>query len=419
MNSQLFRDEALEANRSKAIGRVAIYCPPYRWVYIALVAVVTLTIVLFCFFGHYTKRETATGSLIPSEGMMNIMAANNGTIVDLNMFEGKEVKKGDHLATLSSEIATKYGQTRERVAEQLLQQTLGLEKELQNLEKLNKETLQGLNEKESHLKQQIEQYKSMHSQRFSQVVLARKQLKKISLMRENGYASNSQVEQQQSALLDAQSRLLDVERLQTDVEQQLTLTRQQRREQPLNFRNKQHEIERQLSSIRQSRVENESRRSVMLEAPQNALVGSVLVKPGQIVSAGQSVASLLPEDSHLIARIMVSSRAIGFIKPGQQVVLRYQAFPYQKFGQQFGTVSDVSRVSLSPQEVSHITGDLQVREAFYQVRVRLDKQHMNAYGQRVKLQPGSALEADFIIDKRRLYEWVLEPLYALGRRSSV
>ncbi|MFU9136966.1 HlyD family secretion protein [Erwinia tasmaniensis] len=347
------------------------------------------------------------------------MAANSGTIVDLNMFEGKEVKKGHHLATLSSEIATKYGQTRERVAEQLLQQTLGLENELQNLEMLNKETLQGLNEKERHLKQQIEQYRLMHSQRSAQVDLARKQLKKISLMRENGYASNSQVEQQQSALLDAQSRLLEVERLQIDVEQQLTLTQQQRREQPLNFRNKQHEIERQLSSIRQSRVENESRRSVILEAPQNALVGSVLVKPGQIVSAGQSVASLLPEDSHLVARIMVSSRAIGFIKPGQQVVLRYQAFPYQKFGQQFGTVSDVSRVSLSPQEVSHITGDLQVREAFYQVRVRLEKQHINAYGQRIKLQPGSAVEADFIIDKRRLYEWVLEPLYALGRRSSV
>ncbi|MFB9085104.1 hypothetical protein ACFFW8_03460 [Erwinia tracheiphila] len=60
-----------------------------------------------------------------------------------------------------------------------------------------------------------------------------------------------------------------------------------------------------------------------------------------------------------------------FIKPGQRVVLRYEAYPSQKkFGPQFGTVVGVSRVSLSPQEVSHLTGDMQVQESFYQVRVK-------------------------------------------------
>lgn len=419
MSDKLFRDEALEANRSKAVGKVALYCPPWRWVHISLVIFVTIIVVLFCIFGSYTKRETAKGSLRPVQGMMNIMAVNSGTITDINMVEGQRVKKGDILATVSSEIATQLGLTRVMIAQQLEQQKAGLELERKNLNILNHETLRGLEEKRVLLLQQADQLKRMKNQRVLQVNLARNQVNKLQLMREKGFASATQVEQQQSALLDAEARLLEVDRQRVDVQQQLTQTDQQLREQPANFQSKKNEIERQLATVQQSLVENESRRSVRLEAPEDAVVGSVLVKPGQIVSSGQSVASLLPENAELQARIMLSSRAIGFIKPGQRVVLRYEAYPSQKFGPQFGIVTDVSRVSLSPQEVSHITGDMQVQESFYQVRVKLDHQFVRAYGKEEKLQPGGALEADFIIDKRRVYEWVLEPLYALGRQTSV
>ncbi|WP_199737392.1 HlyD family secretion protein [Erwinia psidii] len=419
MSNKLFRDEALEANRSKAIGKVALYCPPWRWVNILLVVLVTTIVMIFCVFGSYTKRETARGSLRPVEGMMNIMAVNNGTVTDINMAEGQPVKKGEILATISSEIATQLGLTRVMIAQQLDQQLAGLESERKNLEILNQETIRGLEEKKVLLRQQVDQLKRMKTQRTLQIDLARGQVQKLQLMREKGFASTTQVEQQQSTLLDAEARLLEVERQRVDVQQQLTQTEQQLREQPVNFQSKKNETERQLASIRQSRVENESRRSVRLEAPDDAIVGSVLVKPGQIVSAGQSVASLLPKNAELQARIMLSSRAIGFIKPGQRVVLRYEAYPSQKFGPQFGTVADVSRVSLSPQEVSHLTGDMQVQESFYQVYVKLDRQFVSAYGKDEKLQPGGALEADFITDKRRIYEWVLEPLYALGRQTSL
>ncbi len=89
-------------------------------------------------------------------------------------------------------------------------------------------------------------------------------------------------------------------------------------------------------------MENESRRSVDLRAPEEGTVSAVLVKPGQIVSAGQTIAMLLPDNAHLQARILLSSRAIGFIHTGQRVVLRYESFPWQKFGQHSGAVSEIS-----------------------------------------------------------------------------
>ncbi len=418
MSESLFRKEALEANKTKAIGSVALYCPPYRWVIIGLVGLITVATLIFCFFGSYTKRENAIGALIPVEGVMDIVAVNAGTITDLAIREGDSVEKDAPLVTISSEVSTRYGQTRETIAEQLDLQHGVLVRERANLTVLSEETRKGLQEKKRLLEQQLASLSDIYASRVQQMNLAAEKLNKYKMMRKEGYASNSQVEEQETARLEAESRIQDVARQRIDLQQQLTQTLQQIREQPINELNQINDIERRIAELKQNMMENESRRSVVINAPQKATVASVVVKRGQIVTAGQTMASLLPENTELQARIMVSSRAIGFIRPGQRVVLRYQAYPWQKFGQQFGKVIGVSRVALSPQEVAQITGNNQVQEQHYLVKVKLDNQFVKAYGQQVRLQPGSAVEADFLIDKRRLYEWVLEPLYALSRSAA-
>lgn len=418
MSESLFRQEALDANKSKSIGSVALYCPPYRWVIISLVALVTLVTLAFCIFGTYTKRENATGALIPIEGVMDIVAMNTGTITDLTIQEGDSVNKGAPLVTISSEVATRMGQTRESIAQQLELQLKVLQKERENLDALSVETRKGLLDKRSLLEQQLKSLADISSSRVKQMRLTAEKVDKLKMMLREGYASNSQVEEQETQRLEAESRIQDVSRQRIDLQQQLAQTLQQIREQPINELNQANDVARRMAELRQSMIENESRRSVVLDAPLKATVASVVVKRGQIVSQGQTLASLLPENTELQARIMVSSRAIGFIRPGQRVILRYQAYPWQKFGQQYGRVTEISRVALSPQEVTQITGNNQVQEQHYLVKVRLDKQFVHAYGREQRLLPGSAVEADFQIDKRRLYEWVLEPLYALSRSAS-
>lgn len=75
----------------------------------------------------------------------------------------------------------------------------------------------------------------------------------------------------------------------------------------------------------------------------------------------------------------------------------------------------VSRTVLAPTEVS-IPG-LQMQEPAFRVRVRLDRHQMQAYGEDLALQPGMLLTADVVIDRRTLLEWLLDPLYAAGRRG--
>ncbi|HBH67863.1 MAG TPA: anibiotic ABC transporter [Erwinia persicina] len=419
MNNDLFRQEALEAKKTKVLGSVALYCPPFRWLIITLVCALVAVLITFCIFGSYTKRETAKGVLVPENGMMTITAMTAGTVITLPAHEGDRLEKGAQVASISSEISTRFGQTREAIARQLDLQQEGLKQQLSNLEQLNAETLKSLQEKASLLQQQSVELDTIYRQRTEQIGLAKKQLDKARAMRAEGYASNTEVEKQQNDMLDASVRLQDVARQRIDVRQQLSQARQQLREQPITYSQQKNDIQQKLSEIAQSMMENESRRSVDLRTPERGTVSAVLVKQGQIVSAGQTLAIILPDNAHLQARIMLSSRAVGFIRPGQRVVLRYQSFPWQTFGQQYGTVKDISTSALSPQEISTITGDSQVQEPMYQVKVAVDHQTVQAYGKEVSLRAGSGLEADFIVDKRRIYQWVLEPLNALGKMTSI
>jgi membrane fusion protein len=172
-------------------------------------------------------------------------------------------------------------------------------------------------------------------------------------------------------------------------------------------------FQRDLAALEQEQVETEARGALAVSAPVTGVIATQLVKPGQAVQAGQPLLSLLPGNGTLEAELLVPSRAIGFIEPGDKVLLRYQAYPYQKFGHHLGTVARISRSALSNGELGALIGNAQQGEPFYRITVALARQNVTAYGKAEPLKPGMLLEADVLGEKRRLIEWVFEPLYSL------
>ncbi|MGU3525040.1 HlyD family secretion protein [Enterobacteriaceae bacterium C23F] len=419
MNSSLFRREAVDAANSGMLGTVALYCPPWRWLVISLVIFITLCVAVFFVFGSYTKYETSTGELIPRNGMLVITPPVSGTVVNIPIREGQRVKEGEVLMVLSSEVSTQLGQTRQMISQQLNEQKARLQQDLDNQEALSRVETQGLRDSLQSLLLQKQQLLLQQTHRKKQASLAQTQMDKLNAMLKEGYASDRQVEEQESTLLDNQARLQDVQRQILDIEQKTLQTRQQLEEKPLDDRKKRNEIQRQLADNSQSLAENESRRAFELRAPKDGAIGTLMVKTGQTLSAGQSAITLLPSNAELQARVMLNTQAIGFIEPGQKVVLRYKAFPYQKFGQQYGRVVEVSRTALTPQDISALTGKNNVQEQQYRVIVALNNQSIVAYAREEPLKPGMALDADFIVDRRHIWEWVLEPLFALGHNISL
>jgi len=125
----------------------------------------------------------------------------------------------------------------------------------------------------------------------------------------------------------------------------------------------------------------------------------------------------VPKGAVLQAHLYAPSRAIGFVQPGADVLMRYQAYPYEKFGHAHGKVLSVSKTALPGNEISWLgnaaSGNPQNNEPLYRVVVQLDAQTIMAYGKEQQLQAGMMLQADILQENRRLYEWVLEPLYSL------
>ena len=121
----------------------------------------------------------------------------------------------------------------------------------------------------------------------------------------------------------------------------------------------------------------------------------------------------VPRGSGLHAELLVPTRAVGFIAKGHEVVLRYEAFPYERFGQYRGTVVDISRAVWSPGEK---IGPMAVREPVYRVAVKLETQNVGAIGQEFPLRAGMLANADILLEKRTLLEWMFEPVLQLRGR---
>ena len=116
---------------------------------------------------------------------------------------------------------------------------------------------------------------------------------------------------------------------------------------------------------------------------------------------------ILPLKSPLQAVLLVPTRAIGFVRPGQEVRLLYEAFPFQRFGAYSGHVESVSKTILSEADTG---SPMQLKEPSYKVVATLDRPDIDANGQKIPLQAGMMLRADILLERRELVRWLLDPI---------
>jgi membrane fusion protein len=205
---------------------------------------------------------------------------------------------------------------------------------------------------------------------------------------------------------------------------QITLQREQLqieatlREMPMRRGTQLAETDRNVSALDQELAEAESRRKIVISAPYEGVVTALQAEKGSSAQPNVPLLSVVPAGSDLQASLYGSSRAIGFVKPGQKVSIRYQAFPYQKFGAYAGTVASVSKSAINPAELpQQLAGLYAPAESLFRINIRLDRQTATTYGEPAPLQAGMQLEADVITDSRRLIEWMFEPLFTLTGKS--
>lgn len=409
--SPLFRRAALEAKRTSPLGEIVLVQPLSFIAGTATAAAVGAVIVGFFVWGTYTKHTTLGGQLVPNLGVIEVHAQQPGTIIEKHVAEGDAVSRGDTLFVISSErLSSALGATRELVGAEVERRLESLEGQVQKLRELERTERASLDEMIATLASEIEDLEAMENAQSARVELAEQAVARYEALRTEGFVSEDQLIAKREALLEQQSRLRQLERERTAVERRVAELRSQLVGLPLKYSNQVAELTRTIAMTRQELTENEAARLVTVTAPASGIATAVRGEAGQFVTGSTALVSIVPDGSRLEAKLYAPSRAVGFLDVGDDVRLRYDAYPYQKFGHQQGTVASISRTAL----VAAGDGPSAARsEPLYEVTVELESQTLTAYGEPRPLLAGMTVEADVLQERRRLYEWVLEPLYTL------
>ena len=385
----------------------------------ALVLATLVCVTSFLAWGEYTRKARISGVLIPDRGVVRMAAPQAATVLESHASEGAVVKKGDVLFVLGVEQATLASETRAVVQGSLMARERSLEGAARRQTQLESTRLAALDTQADQVRREAGQMSAeleLQSQRLTLAVAAQARLESLRL---ENFVSAAQVQAKAEEVLAIRAQIQGLQRQQAVLQRELGQLQAQRRELPLQAQATRGEIERDLALLAQQAAETGSARRIVVHAPQDGMVTAVLAESGQSVNSAATLASLLPADSKLQAHLFAPSSALGFVRPDQAVLLRYQAFPYQKFGHQPGRVTQVSRSPLPASELAGISGlggVASATEPLYRITVVLERQSVQAYGQPLPLVSGMQLEADVQLDRRRLIEWIFEPLLGIAGR---
>jgi membrane fusion protein len=421
MPRSLFRKEAIDAQRQKFLGEASIAQPVRGWVYTATAVAVAAIVVAVAVWGQYTRRERVAGYLSSATGAAVVRMPDSGTITEVMAKEGDVVAAGTPLARLTVD---KSGVNDERgndaIVEALTRRRGELESERIQAQSLGQQQLEQLKQRTASLREEIRQADSEIRLQSERLASAKKVAGVWLKMRdEHEFVSEIYLQQKLDDEKDQEIKVQALRRQRATLEGNLASSEADIPAAQTRARAQVEQINQRISEVAQNiaeqgaRREQSVKREMVVVAPIDGTVTNIGPAKGQTVAADTQLATVLPKDSPLHAELLVPTRAIGFVHPGQSVTLRYEAFPYERFGQFHGSVESVGRTVWTQGDS---VGPLAVREPVYRIIVAVDRQSVESGGEAFPLRAGMVASADLLMEKRTLLEWLFQPILQLRKR---
>jgi membrane fusion protein len=415
----LFRPEALSHHQREWLGSIQLIRPVSLTVLTVFVVLTALAVGSYLTLGEYTRKARVSGYLAPDHGVIRLVAPQAASVLESHVSEGVSVHRGDVLFVLSVGSTTPSGDTQSAVQSSIAARERSLVDASRQRLQLERTRTTALDAQVADMRHEIDAMAAESDLQRQRLALAQDALTQYQGLLNDNFVSSAQVRAKAEDVLGVKAQLQALQRQRAAREREIATLLAQRDELPLHTQAAQGEIDRDLAALAQQGAENEARRRVVVRAPQDGVVSSVLAAPGQNVTPSVAMATLLPTDSKLQAVLFAPSSAVGFVRVSQVVQLRYQAFPYEKFGHQSGEIAQVSRSPLQSAELAGLPLPASLSagaEPLYRITVSLDRQSVPAYGEAQPLVPGMQLEADVMLDRRRLIEWLFEPVLGIAGR---
>ena len=420
-DNRLFRQEAVNYQKAKWMGKALLLKGCSAWLVFLLSIIFIIILLLMVIFGTYTRRINVAGEITTQPRAINLFAPQQGFITNSHVKVGDIVKKGDPIYELDVSRTTQSGNVTQITVEAINNQINNISKIIATLTENKQITLNAL-------QQQIDEYNKSHQESLSLVKNAEKgmtdmyeSMQNFAVYQKKGLINNEQFNnqrylyyQQQNAYQSLQNQIiqekLGIIQLKSELVTKIA-----------DFDNKISEYQYQLNDLQRQLTEVNARGMLIISAPSDGRIESLSVTEGQMVKNDDSLAQIIPENTNGYYLVLwVPNDSVPYISVNDKLNIRYEAYPYQKFGQFSGKIMSISKVPASNQEMSTYSSSPLSQstinyQAYYKVMVSLDKQQMAKFNNKIKLTNGMKADITLFLEKRPIYQWMLSPFYDIQK----
>ena len=420
-NNGLFRQEAINYQKAKWMGKALLIKGCSAWLVFLLSIIFIIVLILAVIFGTYTRRINVPGEITTQPRAINLFSTQQGFIINSHVKVGDKVKRGDPIYELDVSQTTQLGNVTQKTIESINNQIKNISEIIETLKENKQITLNAL-------KQQIDEYNKFHQDSLLLVKNAEKGMSEMYESMQNyadyqkkGLINNEQFNNQRYLYYQQQN---SYQFLQNQIIQENLSIIQLNSElvtKIADFDNKISEYQFQLNALQRQLTEVNAKGTLIISAPSDGRIESLSVTDGQMVKTDDSLAQLIPAntDSYYLV-LWAPNESVPYISVNDKINIRYEAYPYQKFGQFSGKIMSISKVPASSQEMSTYSSSPLSQnnvnyQAYYKVMVSLDKQQMAKFNNKIKLTNGMKADITLFLEKRPIYQWMLSPFYDIQK----
>ena len=413
MNKKFFKkDEDLKYDfLPSAIEIIEKPASPLGKTIIIIISIFVISIIIWAMIAKIDVIVVSNGNIVPVDGIKVVDSNVNGEIVGINKGEGDIVKEGDEILilenvngdfeeenikselelnklkleiinnkinnTLLDEIYKKYNIDSNKIEEIKLQENIEKsqrEEEYNSyLDSLNK-TEEQINEIKKEIDSDKEKYDKLKTE-TSTIISSYKD----------------------SILDDIKNKENQIKSLENEKEDYIKQRENSEQEYKLSMIEKRNQIEENIKSEENNleALENNNSKYTIKSPVNGVILNANYNTVGSYINQSKSIAEIVSSDSELKIETYITNKDIARIEKGQKVVIKLEAYDYQKYGTLDGTIDYISPSAIVDKELG----------AVYKVKIKFDKnQNSN-----IDVLPGMTVTLETKSGKQRIIEYFLEP----------
>ncbi|MEG8049380.1 HlyD family efflux transporter periplasmic adaptor subunit [Sphingomonas aurantiaca] len=392
-------------------GHVGVLIPlSWRIINYGLLSI-TLAVFTFLFLANYSRVVTVDGIIVPDKGVAAIVPYQAGVLSELHVRDGDFVRKGAGIAQIRVERdLDEQTSTSSLTASAIERQDQNLSSQIAESEDASKAEISEIRTRRAGVTDVLVKLRSQMSLQEELIATAKQDLANATEIAKRGFVSKQDIQNRQERLLSRQQQLFQLEQSVATQESALEEANRSMSQVASRTRSQSAGINASRAQLAQQAAVARGDSSYVIRAPLSGVISAVTVRLGQVVTPQAPMMSIIPAGSRLRAELAIPPRAIGFVKPGQEVHLALDSFPYQQFGSIKGVVRTVARSAVTQQSATGQTSTV------FPVTVDITTDHILAYGQKQRLLSGMTLTARVKVETQSLLQWLFDPILSLNKR---